>query len=248
MMTETPMNDNVLCWYLGGGLMLIIAALQQAIVKKYVDQLLNPGKSTKEEKSKKGIIFSTIFFVVLGVLLFLAPAFIGLKKDLKEEHSKDNSVKENAQVVVPQKEDQNSQEKVIEEIAEGANELIFEPRTRRDSIFQATRERRWVFQIGDVMESEEVVADKYHNLANKENICLFKEKGDFIFFQNNPDSLIGLQSVLPKAQKVFGPTFLVKVVDLMAYCRKPSQRIVNTGLRRIGSRKEDLRLECFEVK
>jgi hypothetical protein len=242
------MNDNEIFWYLAGGGMLFLALLKETLFKKILDSSFGSNVNSNKGETSKRNRWSLFVFLGLGLVLFLIPSMFNIKKDLKNEHSIMNSSKENSEPVHSESKKKGNEVEVVEKIITGANELILEPRARRDSIYSATKDKKWVYQIGDLMDNEEVVLEKYKQLANKESICLFKNRGNFLFFQNTPDSLITLRETLPKAQKVFGSLFPVKIIDLMNFCNRANHRIVNTGLRRIGSRKDELILECFEVK
>ena len=126
----------------------------------------------------------------------------------------------------------NTEESDIEEYTEAVKEGIEivkeiskdikENKQRKDSIFTAEREQRWVFQIGDIANNEDIILELYQHLEDLDGLFVFKEsRKSFFLFKDDGKSKEELQNTLEDIKtQVLKATSRIIIIDLMNKCKK----------------------------
>lgn len=109
-------------------------------------------------------------------------------------------------------------------VVDGIGEAIKENKEQKEAEWQATREQRWVYQLGDAASDISLLAAAYERAQVLENVCIFKASGGQYFLFKDPAQprevvergLDGYTSQLPGAA----------AIDLMGLCdRKEGIRL-----------------------
>lgn len=129
---------------------------------------------------------------------------------------------------------------LFQELGEG----ISENNHIKDSIYEANRKHLWVYQIGEIMTSEEAVVNAFKQLDGLANIKVFKEsKKSFVLYKDDGvteeqtliDGLEQIQSLVSHA------TSRVYVIDLMTKCDKKEDIVM---IDPVKVKKDETEVEC----
>ncbi|MBI3134094.1 MAG: hypothetical protein HYZ14_05400 [Bacteroidetes bacterium] len=117
----------------------------------------------------------------------------------------------------------------------------------RDSIYEANRDRQWVYQIGDIVSDENLLFDTYLSLGTIEDVGVFKIDNDnyFLFKDYHRSEEMMNDSLNSFKRALNTPGLKCRVVDIIANCNK-RQQVVRTNDLKIKQGKEKLFLPCYE--
>ncbi len=207
------------------------------------DLIIGFIKEIFRSKTKKsaGNIFNSlvIALLIIGIIILSFPYFINntQPKADDQENTQTTSQKTNAEVAL------ETGTLIYNEVKNGINEN----KAKKDSI-KANREKRLVFQIGEIKDNEDAILKLYNNLKSEFSIDLsrifvFKiQKNSFFLYKDDNyttdqinDSLLSFKSKLNKIE----PN--VKIVNLMDYC-KVKENIKET--KPLKFRKEKIEIPC----
>jgi len=131
------------------------------------------------------------------------------------------------------------------ELATEISERIRENKQRKDSIFKAEREQRWIFQIGDVANDKDEMLELYQQLKHINGLSVFKESGRsyFLFIEDGKSKQESQNSLENIKAQVLKATSRVIVIDLMSKCKK-KEFVKKT--KDLIFRKEKIEINCYE--
>lgn len=192
---------------------------------------------TKKSKSEIDIIFYSILSV--AVLVFIGIGSLGAGEKKKEFNVVENKNESN-------KHPEADYVEAGKEVYDIANEYIKEKK-HNDSLYLASREKLWAFQIGTA-KKEEAAWDLYGRVKHIDGICFFKVsrreymviKYDGSFKEDFIDEALNsltesIDSLGEKVQKI----------DLMSYCSKKEKVVEQKKLR---NRKLDYEVRLYECE
>lgn len=218
-------------------ILLIIKLFATEYVTKFTQELFN-----SKTKKKANLIFNLIvvFLLIIGLLIILSPYIVKEKINIPAEEQEQ-------QEVITQKSDA--------EIALEAGQIIYdEVKTEinnykeRNKEIIANREKRWVYQIGDIFDNEESVLSLYKNLKTissvdisrifvfkikRNKFFLYKDDGYDIYQIN--DSLATFKMGIANIERK------VEIIDLLQYCLAKESVI---GTKALKFRKEKIEIPC----
>ena len=162
---------------------------------------------------------------------------------------KENSEPTIQEATTPQKTDiENALEtadKIEDKVIEVVDE-IKESEARKDSIWEAEREKVWVYQLSDLTTEKEALLEPYKLLTNIQNIKAFKQGKTYFLYKNDRASKSALDDSLEAYQSKFNTVNLhLKVVDLMSYCKR-NQKLAQTDNVKIKVKKESISIPCYK--
>jgi len=115
---------------------------------------------------------------------------------------------------------------------------------KKDSVLNAKKAKRWVYQIGDLMDNDEAIIKLYEKLNMIEGIALFKKKNKYFFFVNAD---IAKEDQFVKLQTLLGSEILTKV-DLMVYGKKKKNKIVKTKCLKFEKGNDKIEIDCYTIQ
>ena len=186
---------------------------------------------------------ANLFSIVLIILLAIIPAVIGFS--VPNEHEKRQATE--VQQTPKGKSELESYIELGKNVTIGIKELSEEAsikKQREDSIFNATKPQRWVFQIGDLMDNDEAILELFKKLNNVEDVCLFKDKNIFFFFKNEEHTKAELDDLLDSFKSQVG-SVIVSKVNLMSYCNSSKEKFKKTKSQKFGKRKGKIEIDCY---
>ena len=131
------------------------------------------------------------------------------------------------------------------ELATEIGKNMKENKQRKDSIYEAEREKRWVFQIGDIANNEDAILELYQQLKDLDGLSVFKEsRRSFFLFKDDGKAKQELEKTSGdiKAQ-VLKATSRVVVIDLMEKCKK-RESVKKTD--DLIFKKKKVKISCYE--
>ena len=186
-----------------------------------------------------------LFSIIILLLIVIVPTIIGYNIPEVKSDDKNDEIKVEQKI--------KSKEEVYleagKEVVALGKELVDNVKTnkhKKDSIFNATRNQRWVFQIGEAMDNGESILETYNILSDKENICLFKNKGKYILFKNEFHSKHELDSLYGSFKSQI-KSIVVSKVDLMSFCKNKKETLIKTEKEKIGRGKNKVWIDCYET-
>jgi hypothetical protein len=200
-------------------------------------------EAVKKMTSDKGAvnIFSILILLVISVL----PALIGFTIPANDPEGLSTGVQDETHVKTDG-----------ELILEGSKDAILivkeltdeskKKKDREDSIFNANKTQRWVFQIGDLVDNDDALEELYKTLKETQGICVFKYKRNYFLFRNEDHSKIELEDSLASFKTQMG-SVTVAPVDLMSFCSTSKEKLVKTKSMKFGRRKDKIEIDCYTV-
>ena len=183
--------------------------------------------------------------IILLIFISVIPAIIGF--NIPNENLESQPV--NPQQLIQEKSDIEVYSENIKDGIIAVKELHDEHKTKKqkeDSIYNATKPQRWVYQIGDLMEDDKSIMKFYKKINNVQNICLFNDENYFFFFINEEHSEEELEASLDSLKSKVGSMTISKV-NLMKFCDNSKEKLVSK-LMTIGRRKDKVEIDCYTVK
>lgn len=118
---------------------------------------------------------------------------------------------------------------------------------KKDSIFQASLEERWVYQVGDWTDDDDKILEVHDKLrlATTENIKVFKQKRKYIFIIERYLSKEKLEKSLDSL-KVQLTGLSVNILNLNTYILKRNEKLIQRE-ESFGKRKNKIKLECLVI-
>ena len=114
---------------------------------------------------------------------------------------------------------------------------------KQDSLLNAQKAKRWVYQIGDLMDNDEAILKLYEKLSKIDGVSLFKEKNKYFFFVNadinKKDEFVKLKSQLGLE--------VVDKVDLMSFSKKTNEKVVKTKSLKLKKGKDKVEIDCYII-
>jgi hypothetical protein len=194
-----------------------------------------------KSKRKANVFINSIIGICLvcGLLIIVFP------------HIKTSDAPQNIEVQLPQKSKDEliaeKIEKTVEKI-EASVENWKLKRDEKDSMWNANKNQRWVYQIGDIMEDDNALEKLYNQIKNIDHICAFKTGKKYFFFKEIfvPHSL---KDSLEYIQSKVGSNIKVDTVDIIeSYCDRKRDNITVIKQLKLGKRKDRVEIPCYAAK
>ncbi|MBI4929318.1 MAG: hypothetical protein HY841_01030 [Bacteroidetes bacterium] len=233
--------ENITENIIGG--ILTVAPITLLLLKLFATEYVT--NFTRELfKSKSNKKANLIFNAIVVILLIIGISIIAFPY-LTKENPPDN--------ISPQ--EQTAPQKTDGEILFDAGKIIhdeikegIEKRKERKEDIIASREKRLVYQIGNIKDNENGVLDLYKKLKNIPNINLARifvfeiSRNKYFMYQNDEyseqqinDSLENFKSTIGSIEPAIG------IIDLMKYC-KANENINDT--KELKFRREKIKIPC----
>ncbi len=187
-----------------------------------------------------------LFSIMALILISVIPAIIGFS--MPNNNTQENEIP-NVQKTPPNKSDaevalEAGRDAIL--ISKELYDNAQENKRKNDSIFNATKPQRWVYQLGDVMDNDESILKRYAQFKNTEGICLFKDKDRFFFFKNLDHSKKELEDSLANYKSEYA-SFGITIIDLMELCHSKNEKLINTKSQKFGKRKNKIVIDCWTI-
>lgn len=216
-------------------LLLVFKQIAPEIITNFVKELFN----NKTQKSANNTFNSfVIVLLIVGITILIYPYF---NNNIQAEHQE-----EQPQVVI---------QKTDAEVALDASKLIYDEvkdeikyKKEKNNEIIANREKRLVYQIGDIKDNEEAILNLYNKIKNIYSIkwnrlFVFKiQRNKYFLYEDDnytesqiSDSLENFKSLIYNIE----PN--IKIVNLLDYC-KAKEKVTET--KPIKNKKEKIEIPC----
>ena len=196
------------------------------------------------EKIKESLQTSPLYKFIIISLLIIIPALPTILGIYFYNDSSENTLV--AEETPPQKSKEEVYHEIGKDIYNIADEKIKEIKTNREekkNNYEASREQRWVYQIGDMMNDKDLVLELYKKIRTIPNLCVFKEGKEYFIFKNITD-YSNLKDSLEILKLQINNIARVDTIDLMAYSGNEKEKLHLTDP--LKFRKEKIKLDCYE--
>ena len=222
---------------------LIVTAIVATIgvVKfKLIEELVK--KITPDDQKAKG--YAIFLLSTLVVVLTVISLSLDNPPQSKSIETATNETKV-AEVATPKSDLEVKVDAVKDGIAL-TDELVSQAKEKKrikDSTFNATRQERWVYQIGDWTNDDDKILDMHKQLLSLQNIKMIRQGKKYVFIKEDLLSREELEiSIDELKQNLSGVS--VTLVDINRFLtRKKDQFIARTES--FGRRKNKIELECL---
>lgn len=217
----------------------IVLLLMKLFAAEYVTNFTKELFKSKTNK-KANLIFNFIIvaLLIIGISIILSP-YISTESPPEEVTPQEPAL--------PQKTDGEilfDAGKILhDEIKDG-----FENRKERKEEALAKREKRLVFQIGDIKDNEDAILGLYKKLKEIPSINLSRifafeiSRNRYFLYQNDGYSEIQINDSLPNYKSMIDTVEpYIEIIDLMKYC-KLKEKV--TGTKDLKFRKEKIKISC----
>lgn len=169
----------------------------------------------------------------------------------------DSSKKEPQFEPVTETEQSNESEKTdVEQTIEDINTIgnaivdgvedIKEIQEEKEQQYQETRDKRWVYQIGDLSDNGENIFTLAKQLENVTGLAVFKtsNKKYFLFKNDSREEFELTENYESFKNGINLPNTKIEIVDLIEDCSRKQQLIQIDDIK-LGSRKDRIFLPCY---
>lgn len=195
----------------------IILFLLKIFAEEYMTNLIKQiFKSKTKKKADFTLNIIIVLLLVLGFVIIIIPYI----------------AKENTTTVIKQKSDTELALETGKFIYEEGKEYLGNRKECRDSI-RANKEKRFVYQIGDIKDNEESIANLYFELMKESSIDSLKtfvfkiSKNKYFLYQDCGYSEVQIKDSLENFKLQINNLWSVKIVNLMDNC-KLKEKIIET--------------------
>jgi hypothetical protein len=113
----------------------------------------------------------------------------------------------------------------------------------RDSTFNAARQERWVYQIGDWTKDDDKILDMHKQLLSLQNIKMIRQGKNYLFIKEDLLSRKELENSIDEfKQNLNGIS--VSLMDMNRLLTRRKDRFI-TRIESFGRRKNKIELECL---
>jgi len=193
----------------------------------------------------KGLI-ETKWRIIGGVIIAII-GFVTWYYQVNHDSSK-GSQEEVVQIVEAEKTEIEEYREIADDVIDLGGEIaqgIKENKQQKDSIYEAEREKRWVFQIGNIVDSEDAILELYQQLKGIEGLSVFKEsrKSYFLFVDGGKSKQELKDSSEEMELQVEKVTSRVRIIDIVTKCNKRKKIKKRDDL---NFKKEKVKIDCYE--
>lgn len=218
-------------------LLLVFKQIAPEIITNFVKELFN----NKTKKSANNTFNSFIISIlIVGIVILIYPYF-----------NRDYQTKPKENPEQPQLISQKSKAEVISDelnlLMTKVENSIEKNKAKNDSI-KENREKRLVFQIGDIKDNEKAILDLYNKLKDISAIRLnrllvFKiQRNKYFLYEDDNYNEIQISDSLENFRsKIYNVEPNIKIINLLDYC-KAKENITET--KSIKNRKEKIEIPC----
>ncbi|MBL1232428.1 MAG: hypothetical protein COA31_006900 [Flavobacteriales bacterium] len=214
------MSDNIL------GLSLAAASILFFVIELFAKEFVTKSiKKLFNFESEKNTLL--LFNIVLLVILIIGVFIIAVPLMKAEEAPKEIVIEKE---ILPQKSDA---EIALEAVTYGLNEAkeFAEKNKQKNDSIKANREKRWVYQIGDIKDNKESILSLYEklikiNTIDSTRIFVFKiKKNKFFIYKDDgsQEGQISKESFESFKSQIASVELVVDTIDLMKYCKAKEQ-------------------------
>lgn len=212
---------------------------------KLIEEIVK--KMTSNDSNAKG--FSFLFLIC--IVIFFSVITLNLPTGTSE--SKDEqAVVELEPDPKPEKPVQKTELEIKKEIVEAGVNLTTdlvrqakENKRKRDSIFLATREQRWVYRIGDWTDDEDKIIQTYKKLSMVDHVKVFKQKKKYLFIKEDNLPKEQLESSLDSLQsELLGVS--INIMDLNTFLKNKRKELI-VRPEKFGKGGNKITLDCLVV-
>lgn len=224
---------------------LVVAAIAGTlgIIKfKLIEELVK--KVTSDDKNVRLYSIVVLLAVVVGLAL-LTPYISSTVTDT----TKENEVVQ-AEVPVEQSPVQKSDLEVkVDAVKEGVEltkdlvKSVKENKEQRDSIFEANKSERWVYQINDWTDDEDRIVEIYKALSMTSNVKLLKIKKQYLFIKDDQFSREQLETSIDSLRETL-PQLRLKAFNLNDVTTRRRDKLVERN-ETFGKRKNKVKIPCL---
>lgn len=204
--------------------LLVLGLIKVELIKSYVKKITG-GKYS-------------LFFTILAIIIVsIIPIIVSY--DLPTEEIVNHETEDN--IVA----NQSDTEIIIDFVSEVGSDLI-ENKRIKDSIYEATREEKWVYKIGDIVADEELLFNLYNEVKGLGKVSFFKsaERNYFLFVNRNWGKNVLEDSLISFSNSIAELNVKVTIVDLVTDCRRKEQLVIGKQIK-LGKRKNKVFIPCY---
>lgn len=224
---------------------LLVAAIAGTlgIIKfKLIEELVK--KVTSDDKNVRLYSIAALLAVVVGLAL-LTPYVSSTLTDT----TKANEV---VQAEIPtepapiQKSDLEVKVDAVKEGVELTKDLVKsvkDNKERKDSIFEANKSERWVYQINDWTDDEDRIVEVYKALSMTSNIKLLKIKKQYVFIKDDQFSRKQLETSMDSLRETL-PQLQLKALNLNEATTRRRDKFIERS-ETFGKRKNKVKIPCL---
>lgn len=223
--------DNNLFAGLTSGLVAVVLLITLAVKTELIKSFVAKITGTKY----------SLFYTFIGILGVTALTFFLSKHAAPSDSEPVQTVSVKTEPEVWQDVGEETSEYIIDKF-NGAQEN----RAEKDSIYQANREIKWVYQIGNVVNAPDLLFETYRLIYNPRGVSVFKvDKTTFFLFQEDSGDEMMMRNSLEVFENTFGDGIDCKVVDLIANCGR-KEKFIKTKDLKIRGDGDKVFLPCYE--
>ncbi|TNE56004.1 MAG: hypothetical protein EP338_01610 [Bacteroidetes bacterium] len=191
---------------------------------------------------KNSLAIALIAIMVVSILPYLISLYF-------PEDKKDTEVLVTEDVSNGQKTDAEMYMEVAEEAVDLISEVgdkIKENKKIKDSIYEATREKRWVYQIGEKVTDKDLLLDIYKAWIDENPVKVFKTSNNnyLLFLDKGWNEQILNDSLKNFASSVSSLGQKIRVIDLASDCNRKEDIVIANQIK-IGKRKNKHFVDCY---
>lgn len=116
---------------------------------------------------------------------------------------------------------------------------------RKDSIFEANKSERWVYQINDWTDDEDRIVEVYKSLSMTDNVKLLKIKKLYLFIKDDQLSKQELTVSIDSLEQTL-PGLKLTLYDLHELTTRKKDRLVER-METFGKRKKKVKIPCLAL-
>jgi len=219
-----------------------IAGTLGIIKFKLIEELVK--KITSDDKNVRLYSIVVLFAIVVGIAL-LAPYVTSNMNDATQ-------TTEVAQAEMPieqtpvQKSDLEVKVDAVKDGVELTKNLVKsakENKEKKDSIFEASKSERWVFQINDWTDDDERIVEIYKTLSMTSNVKLLKIKKQYLFIKDDQISREQLDLSIDSLRETL-PQLQLIPFNLNNVTTRKKDKLVER-LETFGKRKSKVKIPCL---
>ena len=224
---------------------LAIGALIALIGSVKIELLKEIARKVTSDKEKVNI-----YSIFLLVFIAVIPAIIGFSVSSSDQsdtpppptEEKDDRPKSDAEVGLDAAKDAVV---LTNEMIEKADEQ----RAEKEKEYEASRGKRWFYQIGDWTDerNKDALLDMFKQLEGIgiSNICVFQDGSKVVLFRNEEHGKEELDASLNDFKTHVGSGVSVSIVNLMEHCTYKHPDLVNSKSLKLRKKKEKREIPCY---
>ena len=205
-------------------ILLVLGLIKIELIKVYVKKVTG---------GKYSLVFTILAILIVSVIPIIVSYSLPAEEIVSNEIEADIT------------ESQSDTEVIIDFVGELGSDLI-ENKRIKDSIYEATREEKWVYKIGDVVADEELLFDLYNEVKDLGKVSFFKtaERNYFLFVDRNWGKNVLEDSLASFLNSIVEFNVKVTITDLVADCSRKEQLVFGRQIK-MGKRKNKVLIPCY---